>query len=47
MYALLTILVLLWAIGVVAHVGGNLIHLFLVVAVILLAVKLLTGRVSV
>jgi hypothetical protein len=47
MYTLLSILLLLWLIGLVAHFGGNLIHLLLVVAVILLVVQRLTGRASV
>jgi len=47
MYTLLSILLLLWLIGLVAHVGGNFVHLLLVVAVVLFVVQLLTGRASV
>jgi hypothetical protein len=47
MYTLLSIILLLWLIGLIAHFGGNLIHLLLVVAVILFIVQRLTGRASV
>jgi hypothetical protein len=46
-YTLLSILLLLWLIGLAAHFGGNFIHLLLVVAVILFIVQRLTGRASV
>ena len=39
------ILLVLWALGFVAfHVGGGLIHLLLVVALILFIVRLVQGR---
>jgi hypothetical protein len=39
------ILVILWALGFLAfHVGGALIHLLLVIAVIVVLYRLLTGR---
>ncbi len=44
MYTLLSILLVLWLIGMVAHIGGGFIHLLLVVAGILFVVQLLTGR---
>ncbi|HEY9718728.1 MAG TPA: lmo0937 family membrane protein [Trichormus sp.] len=47
MYTLLSVLLLLWLIGLFAHFGGNLIHLLLVVAVILFVVQRLTGRATV
>jgi hypothetical protein len=34
----------LWLLGFLLHIGGALIHLILVVAVILLIINLLTGR---
>lgn len=43
-WTLIVILVVLWLIGFLLHIGGGLIHLILVVAVILLIVNLLTGR---
>lgn len=44
LYTIVVILVILWALGLVAHIAGGLIHLLLVIAVIVLVVKLLTGR---
>lgn len=44
MYTLLGILLVLWLIGMVAHIGGGFIHFLLVVAAILFVVQLITGR---
>lgn len=45
LYALAVILLILWLLGFVAfHVGGGLIHLLLVIAVIVIVVQLITGR---
>jgi hypothetical protein len=44
LWTILVILVVLWALGLVASIGGALIHLLLVLAVIVLAVQLLQGR---
>jgi uncharacterized protein DUF5670 len=39
------ILLILWALGAFAfHVGGGLIHLILVIAVIVIVYRLITGR---
>jgi hypothetical protein len=38
------ILVVLWLVGLIGHIGGGIIHLLLVAAVIVLAYNLLTGR---
>ena len=38
------LLIVLWLLGVVVHVGGGLIHLLLVIAVIVGLVQLFTGR---
>jgi len=43
-WTLIVVLVVLWLLGFLLHVGGALIHLLLVVAVVLLIVNLLTGR---
>jgi hypothetical protein len=43
-WTLIVILVVLWLLGFLLHIGGALIHLILVVAVILLIINLLTGR---
>ena len=44
LWTILVILLVLWLLGVVGHVGGNLIHLLLVIAAVVLVVNLLTGR---
>ena len=44
LWGIISILFVLWLIGFVAHIGGGLIHIVLVIAVILLVFNLLTGR---
>ncbi len=45
LYTLAVILVILWALGFVAfHVGGGLIHLLLVIAVVVIIFQLISGR---
>ncbi|MDQ6781505.1 MAG: lmo0937 family membrane protein [Candidatus Eremiobacteraeota bacterium] len=44
LWTIIVILVIFWVIGLVAHIGGGLIHLVIVVAVILFIINLLTGR---
>ncbi len=45
LYTLAVILLILWLLGFVAfHVGGGLIHLLLVIAVIVIVYQLVTGR---
>jgi hypothetical protein len=45
LYTLAVILVVLWLLGFVAfHVGGGLIHLLLVIAVVVIVYQLITGR---
>ncbi len=44
LWTLLVILLVVWALGLVANVGGSLIHLLLVIAAVVLIVNLLTGR---
>jgi Family of unknown function (DUF5670) len=41
---ILMILGILWLLGFSLHIGGGLIHVLLVVAVVVLALNLLTGR---
>jgi hypothetical protein len=43
-WTLIGLLLLFWLIGLVAHIGGGLIHLLLVIALIVFVVKLITGR---
>jgi hypothetical protein len=44
LWTILVILLVLWLVGLLAHVGGGLIHLLLVIAAIVLIINLLTGR---
>ena len=44
LYTLVVILLVLWLLGFVAHVGGGLIHLLLVIALIVIVYKVVTGR---
>lgn len=44
LWTILLIVLVLWALGAVASVGGGLIHLLLVVAGIIFIAQLLTGR---
>jgi hypothetical protein len=44
LWTILAILLVLWLVGVLANVGGGLIHLLLVVAAVVLVFQLLTGR---
>lgn len=43
-YTLISILVLFWLVGLVAHVGGGFIHLLLVIALAVFVFDLVTGR---
>jgi hypothetical protein len=45
LYGLAVILLILWALGFLAfHIGGGIIHVLLVVAVIVVVFQLVTGR---
>ena len=44
LWTILVILLVLWLIGLLSHVGGGFIHLLLVVAVIVLVINLVSGR---
>ena len=45
LYALAVILLILWLLGFLAfHVGGGLIHLLLVIAVVVIVYQVITGR---
>jgi hypothetical protein len=44
LWTIIAILFALWLLGLIAHVGGGLIHLLLVVALVIFVVNLLTGR---
>ncbi len=45
LYTIAVVLLILWALGFFAvHVGGGLIHLLLVVALVVFVIQLLSGR---
>lgn len=44
LWTIVVVLGILWLFGYLGHVGGNFIHLVLVIAVIVLVINLLTGR---
>jgi hypothetical protein len=44
LWAIVVILVVLWLLGLVANIGGGLIHALLVIALIVMVVNLLQGR---
>jgi hypothetical protein len=43
-WTVIVVLFVLWVLGFAIHIGGGLIHLLLVVALILLVYNLVTGR---
>jgi len=47
LWTVLVILLVLWLIGFVGHIGGGLIHILLVIAAIVLVANVVTGRRSV
>ncbi len=47
LYLVGAVLVALWLIGFLLHIGGGLIHIILVIAVIVFLYQFLTGRRSV
>ncbi len=44
LWTIIVVLVVLWLLGFAIHIGGGLIHLLLVVALILIVYNLVTGR---
>jgi hypothetical protein len=44
LWTIIVILIVLWLLGFITHVGGGLIHLLLVIAVVILIINLLQGR---
>lgn len=44
LYAIAVVLIVLWLLGLVLNIGGGLIHLLLVIAVIVIVYNLITGR---
>jgi hypothetical protein len=44
LYTIVAILLVLWLLGLVANIGGGLIHILLVVALVAFIFNLMTGR---
>jgi hypothetical protein len=44
LWTILVILLVLWLLGFLGHVGGGMIHLLLVIAAIVLVINLVSGR---
>jgi hypothetical protein len=44
LWTIFVILVILWLLGFTLHIGGGLIHILIVVAVIVLIFNLISGR---
>ncbi len=44
LWTIVAVLVVLWLLGFIAHVGGGLIHLLLVVALVVFIFQLVSGR---
>lgn len=44
LWTIIGILIILWLIGLLANIGGGLIHILLVIAVIVLIYKLVVGN---
>lgn len=44
LWTIVVILLILWLLGFSMHVGGGLVHLLIVIAVVVVIVNLLSGR---
>jgi hypothetical protein len=44
LWTIMVILLVLWLLGFLGHVGGGMIHLLLVIAAIVLVINLVSGR---
>jgi hypothetical protein len=44
LWTILVILLVLWLLGFLGHVGGGMIHLLLIIAAIVLVINLVSGR---
>jgi hypothetical protein len=44
LWTIVVILLVLWALGFAVHIGGGLIHILLVIAVIVVLVRIIQGR---
>ena len=44
LWTIITILFVFWLLGLIFHIGGGLIHILIVVAVVMFVFNLVTGR---
>ena len=44
LWTIIAVLVILWLLGLIGHIGGGLIHLLLIIAAVVLIFQLITGR---
>jgi hypothetical protein len=44
LWTILVILLVLWLLGFLSHVGGGMLHILLVIAAIVLVINLVSGR---
>ena len=44
LWTILVIILILWLVGFLGKIGGGLVHLLLVVALVVLVIQLVTGR---
>jgi hypothetical protein len=44
LWTIIAILIALWLVGLIAHIGGGFIHLLLVIALVVFLVNLFTSR---
>lgn len=44
LWTILMVILILWLLGVIGSVGGNFIHLLLVVALVIFLIQVLSGR---
>jgi hypothetical protein len=44
LYTVVVILIVLWLLGLIGHIGGGLIHLLLVIALIVFIYNMIAGR---
>lgn len=43
-YTIIGVLLVLWLLGFIGHIGGELVHLLLVIAIIVFIYRMITGR---
>ena len=44
LWTIVVVILILWLLGLVANIGGGLLHLLLVIALVVIVYRLVTGR---